>query len=282
MTRSVRVVALILSAMLVVSIAGCGGAKKQTALKPTIAPPVIAKAGVLRAGVDLSYPPFAGEDKGQKVGIDIDVAAALAERLGLTLEIVDVKPAAAGAALDRKQVDVALGGMSITDAVLAGVTPAGSYISDGVGYFSVVASGAALPDVTPASLGAMKVGCQKESAAFWKLESDYGQGFATGYDSLREAFDALKAGDVDVVVGDAIVGAYISRDYPDVRFVGQYGEATALGVVVAPDSAELETAVRTALDALSSEGVLDAIRTKWVGALPSLDTSTSAEPTTTP
>lgn len=282
MTRVNRAFALLLSAMLLVTVAGCSGGKKQSPLTPTIAPPAIAKAGVLRAGVDLSYPPFAGEDKGQKVGIDVDVASALAERLGLSLELVDVRSADVAAALTNKQIDVAVTAMPVTDAILAGVTPAGSYISDGVGCFAVVASGTVPPTVTPETLGSMKVGCQKESAAFWKLEFDYGEGFATAFDSLREAFDALKAGDVDVVVSDAVVGAYIARDYPDVRFVGQYGNATALGVVVAPDAADLEAAVRKALDALSSDGVLDTIRTKWVGDLPSLEGSSSVDSSGTP
>lgn len=282
MTRSKRALALILSAMLIFGIAGCGGKDEKTSLTPTVIPPVIAKEGVLRAGVDLSYPPFAGEEKGQKVGIDIDVAAALAERLGLSLEIVDLKPSDIPAALQNKQVDVALGAVSITDAVLAGVTPAGPYISDGAGYFSIVASGAVAPEITSASLAGMKVGCQKESAAFWSLQSDYGEGFATAYETVRAGFEALQAGEIDVLVADAVVGAYISRDFNDARFVGQYGQAAALAVVVAPDASELETAVRGALDALASEGVLDTIRTKWVGGLPVFDVSASTEASTTP
>ncbi len=282
MSCSKRVLALIVSAALVLSVAGCGGGEKQSSLKPTVAPPVISKAGVLRAGVDLSYPPFAGEEKGQKVGIDVDVAAALAERLGLTLELVDVKPADASAALQNKQIDVALGAVPITDAVLAGLAPAGSYLVDGAGFFAVVASGTPTPEVSAGSLGGRKVGCQKESAVYWKLESDYGDGFAMSFDSLREAFDALKAGEVDVVACDAAVGAYIARDYPDATFVGQYGDAAALGVSVAPDSTELETAVRQALDALSADGVLETIRTKWLGGLPALHVPASTEATGTP
>jgi polar amino acid transport system substrate-binding protein len=264
------------------AIAGCGGGEEPSVLEPKITPPLIASEGVLRAGVDLSYPPFAGKDNGQQVGIDIDVAAALAERLGLTLEIIDVKTTDIPAALKGKQIDVALAAMPITDAVLAGVTPAGSYITDGSAFFSAVASGTDVPEVSAANVGGMKVGCQKESATFWKLESDYGVGFAESFDSLRDAFDALEAGDIDVVAADAVVGAYISRDYAEVRFTGNYGSPTALGVTVAPDSADLEAAVREALDGLSSDGILETIRTKWVGGLMSLEASASAETSVAP
>ena len=120
------------------------------------------------------------------------------------------------------------------------------------------------------------------AATFWKLESDYGVGFAESFDSLRDAFDALEAGDIDVVAADAVVGAYISRDYAEVRFTGNYGSPTALGVTVAPDSADLEAAVREALDGLSSDGILETIRTKWVGGLMSLEASASAETSVAP
>jgi polar amino acid transport system substrate-binding protein len=264
------------------TIAGCGGGEEPSALEPKIAPPVIASEGVLRAGVDLSYPPFAGKDNGQQVGIDIDVAAALAERLGLTLEIVDVKIADIPAALKGKQIDIALAAMPITDAVLTGVTPAGSYITDGSAFFSVVASGTDAPEVSAVNVGSMKVGCQEASPTFWKLESDYGVGFAESFDSLRDAFEALEAGEIDVVAANAVVGSYIARDFTEVRFTGQYGEATALGVTVAPDSADLEAAVREALDGLSSDGILETIRTKWVGGLVSLDAAASSETSVTP
>lgn len=278
MIRPRHAVALVLSAVMLLAISGCGGGEEKPALEPTVAPPVIATEGVLKAGVDMSYPPFAGKENGSEVGIDIDVAAALAERLGLTLEVVDLKLADIPDALQKDQVDIALGAMPITDAVLAGLTPAGSYLVNGPAFFSVVASGAPVPEIAVANLGGMKVGCQKESASYWKLRSDFGEGFAVDFDSLRDALDALVAGEVDVVVADAAVAAYVARDYDDVTFTGVYGQPASYGVSVASEAVELETAVREALDALSSEGVLEAIRTKWLGALPSLLTSGTVEP----
>jgi len=282
MSLSRRIVALVMSALLIGGLAGCGGGNKKAELVPEIAPPLIATEGVLRAGVDLSYPPFAGEDEGEKAGIDIDVAAAIAERLGLTLEIIDVKTTDVPAALKAKQIDIALGAMAIPEAVLADVTVAGSYFTDGPALFSMVTSGTATPTVTPDSLGALRIGAQQGSAAYWKLESEYGEGFAVSSPTLREAFTALAAGQLDVIAADAAVGAYVARDFTGVTFVGQYGAAQPLGVLVMKDATDLETAIRKELDALASEGVLDAIRTKWVGTLPPLEAAPSADATPTP
>ncbi len=282
MSRSKRIVALLLSALLIGGLVGCGSGGKKSELVPKIAPPLIATEGVLRAGVDLSYPPFAGVDKGEKAGIDVDVAAALAERLGLKLELVDLKASAVPAALKAKQIDIALGAMPISDAVLADVTVAGSYLTDGPALFSMVASGTPTPTATPDGLGALLVGVQQGSDSFWIMESEYGEGFASPSATLRETFEALAAGEIDVVVADAVVGAYLARDFPGATFVVQYSSAEPLGVLVTKDATEFETAIRKELDALASEGVLDAIRTKWVGKLPVLDAIPSEEASATP
>jgi putative glutamine transport system substrate-binding protein len=91
------------------------------------------------------------------------------------------------------------------------------------------------------------------------------------YPSLQEAFIALDAGEVDLVVGDAAVAAYIARDYPQIKFVGQFGAAQPLGIAVKKDATDLETAIRQTVDALAADGTLDTIRSKWLGDLPVLE-----------
>lgn len=271
MTRARRLIALTLVLALAFAMAGCKKESEEPALDPKIAPPVIGTAGVLKVGVDLSYPPFAGTDEGQDAGIDVDVAAAIAEKLGLRVELVDIKPNEMAAALDEGTVDVMLGGISITDAVLADESTAGSYLIDGAAIFSVVPADSVATTLTVADLPGKRIAAQKESPAFWTLESDYGEGYATGYTTLREAFEALAAGEADIVIGDAAVGAYIARDFPDVAFSGQFGAAQPLGVIVKKDATELEAAVREVLDALAADGTLDTIRAKWLGDIPALD-----------
>lgn len=270
MTTARRLMAFALALALLVAVGGCKKKAEEPTLEPTVKPPVIGTAGTLKAGVDLDYPPFAGEDNGEKVGIDVDVAAAIAEQLGLKLELVDVKPASLASALNSGKIDIALGATAITDVALADVSSAGSYLVDGPGIFAQVAEGSEVTTVTPDQLPGKRVAAQQGSPAFWALESDFGDGFTKQYATLKEAFDALKAGEVDYVVGDAAVGAYISRDFAGVRFVGQYDDAAPLGVAVKKDATDLESKVREVLDALAAGGTLDTIRSKWLGDLPVL------------
>lgn len=265
-----------------IAISGCAKEAEKPTFEPTVTPPVIGEAGVLRAGVDLGYPPFAGKVDGVEVGLDVDIAAAIADRLGLKLELVDTRVDGAAAALEAGDVDIALGALPITDAVLANVAFAGSYLVDGPVLFSFDASASAeasvvAPAIDVTALSGLRIGVQQGSVAFWKLESEYGEGFATAFSSLADAFEALAAGEIDVVAGDAAVGAYLARDHPGVAYCGQYGSGSPLGVAIAKDATELEGVMREALDALSAEGVLDTIRAKWLGDLPKLSAASPNE-----
>lgn len=282
-----RVMAVASLAFVCAVLSGCGqAATPMSTLRPKLAPPTIRQAGTLRAAVDLSNPPLAGTDDGKQSGIDVDVASALAEKLGLKLELVDVKASGIATAIADHSADVALSAPYSSE-LLSRASIAGTYLTDGPALFVSRATSASLdPSATVRALKMAKVGAQQGSAAYWALLIDLGPDGVTPYPSLRSALDALRKGDVQYVGGDALVGAYIARDLPEVRFAQQLGSANPLGVAVATDNSSLSDAVRAALDELAADGVLDAIRSKWVGTLPRLTvpagTETSASVDTTP
>ncbi|MBU4557452.1 MAG: transporter substrate-binding domain-containing protein [Actinobacteria bacterium] len=285
------------------AMAACTPAAPETVMEPKIAPPAIATAGVLVAGVDFEVPPYAGKDDGRQAGLDIDVAAALAEQLGLSLETVQVAPSQAATALADGTADIVLS-MPIDEASVLGATIVGTYVSSGPAFFVASGDASGSPEasasaqtsdgtdpVVPAelltlgSLGSLRIGAQQGSASFWLLEYELGESAVEAYPTIRAAFDALAAGQIDVVASDALVGAYIARDFTGVRFAGQPTQAKLLGIGAAVDNTELAETVRVALDKLAADGVLDAIRAKWVGELPVLETlegSLSIDASTTP
>jgi len=258
--------------------AGCSQ-PKPVELQPTVAPPAVKEAGTLRAGIDVDYPPFGGTDNGQQAGIDLDVAAALAERLGLKLTVVKIQTSEAATELANGAVDVVLS-VPFSAEGLSNVTLAGSYASNAPGFF--ISTDDTAPVEATMTIATLpeppaKVGVQKGSEAYWKLTRELGEEAIEVYPSLREALDALSKGDVPVVAGDAMVGAYIAREYPTVHFAGQMENATLLGIAVLPDNTKLSDATREALDGLAADGVLDAIRSKWVGDLGKLKVAASDE-----
>jgi len=276
MRRTTIIISLAAVVLAAAFSAGCGAGGAGSKLTPKVEPPAIGKAGVLRAAIDLSYPPFGGSDKGTKAGLDIDVASALAEKLGLKLEIVDAKPEAGAALLRDKKADVMVAALPIDQAVALNVGFAGSYVNDGPAVFSLTET-----TMTVGTLAGRTVAVQKDSAAFWLLADVYGEDALTILPTLKDAMAAAASSQVDFVAGDGIVGAYLLRDFPKVRFNGQLAPAGPLGVAVAKDAPVLEKAVRTALDELAGQGVLETLRRKWMGDVPRL-TGASGESSVTP
>lgn len=281
--RTLMAVAL---AAAVALVAGCSGGIGAAKLTPRLSPPVIARPGVLRAAIDLSYPPFGGSVKGQHVGLDVDVAAAIADQLGLSLEIVDATPAD-GADLARNgKVDIVLGGLTVDQAVSLQLAYAGTYVTDSSAVF-----GSDVASLTLGDLSAKRIAVQNGSASYWSLLDQYGDGPLVVTPTLLEAMQDVAAHKADIVAGDALVAAYIGRQVPGLKYGGQLAAAYPIGVGVAADKAKLETEVRSVLDKLSSQGVLETLRRKWAGDLPrftvpasdaSADTSATPEATATP
>lgn len=265
-----RLAVIVISAIVLPTVlAGCKG-KPEPELTPEVKPPAIAEAGVLRVGVDLSTPPFGGVDGSMKAGIDVDVAAAVAERLGLRVEYVDVSPSDAATALADGVVDTVYS-VRLDTADLSRVTAAGSYLSDAPGIFVATEDTASIePSLTVDSLPDGRIGVQSGSESYWVLLGEVEGESVLPYDTLREALEALESGSASMVVGDALVGAYIGRDYPTVHLAGQLADAYPLAAVVAAENTELSDVIREALDELAADGVLDSVRRKWVGDLPPL------------
>jgi polar amino acid transport system substrate-binding protein len=284
MTR--RTLTAVALAAVLALIAGCASGIGAAKLTPRLSPPVITRPGVLRAAIDLSYPPFGGSVKGRHVGLDVDVAAAIADQLGLTLEIVDATPAD-GADLARNgKVDIVMGGLTVEQAVSLQLAYAGTYVTDSSAVF-----GSDVASLTLGDLSTKRIAVQNGSASYWSLLDQYGEDPLVVTPTLLEAMQAVTAHKADIAAGDALVAAYIVRQVPGLKYGGQLAAAYPIGVGVAADKAKLETDVRSVLDKLSSQGVLETLRRKWAGDLPrftvpasdvSTDASGTPEATSTP
>lgn len=281
MTRIIRRLSAL--ALLMVALLGVGCSKpSEPKVSPKVAPPAIATAGELAVGVDLDLPPFAGTDEGQQAGLDIDVARALAEQLGLTVKFVDVRPSEAATAIADGSIDVAMS-IPLGDTSLSTMSLAGAYAFDAPGFFISTGSTESVePSLTVTGPLPEPIGVQKSSAAYWFLASELDPTSLKTYDTLRAALEALVAGEIEVVAGDAFVGSYIARDLQGVHFAGQVQPATALSIAVSAENAALGDAVRSALDGLAADGILDALRRKWVGDLPELTGTQSTSESETP
>ena len=153
---------------------------------PQVQSPTIKEAGVLRVGVNTGRAPLAGMSGSKIVGIDVDVAAAIADSLGLRLSIVDTGSDPEGALKDGS-VDIVLGiDKSSTD---GSFWKSDSYLPTGIALFAM-SENAAVPTATTGA----KFAAQVSSTSAWAVMNEFGDTSLTSTSSPKEAFAALQLG----------------------------------------------------------------------------------------
>jgi len=229
----------------------------------TVTPPTISKPGVLRVGIDTSHAPFGGIIEGKIYGIDRDIAAALAEEMGLQLEVIDVKGKDINALLKDGTIDVVMGIQGETAGSFTEVK-VGPYLVDGPAIFSVgVSSGSSTFD--PEKLIGVKIVAQEGSLSAFIVTEEYGKENIVLFPLLSVAFDELASGTYSYAAADAIVGAYLAVKKENVRCIGLLGDTQGVYMGVTSEKFELANELTKSLRTLRDNGTLGIIISKWIG-----------------
>ena len=238
--------------------------------EPTVELPAsvqeIADTGKLRVGVKADVPNFGLQDAatGEYKGMEIDLAYALAERMGLTTEDVVFEPVTAktrGPLLDNGQLDVVIATFTIKPERLEQWNFSDPYYQDEVGLLVKKAGGIeSLADLDGKVIGvaqgatsrdAVQVEADKLGISLEFLE------FAT----YPEINAALESGRVDAFsVDKSILTGYLTDDsviLPEGFSPQDYGVASKLG------SDELRDFINDMLSEMTESGDMDELLTKW-------------------
>lgn len=255
-----------LCACALVATALAAGCAKQEAYtppepSPTLSKPTIGTEGTLRVGVNADNAPLAGqpESSSKTVGIDVDVAAAIADNLGLKLEVVNVGDDAENA-LKQGQVDIVMGVSSATS-VSTSFWKSDTYLPTSVAVFASSAS--ATPPTDDAST---TIGVQVSSTSAWAVTNAFDKATINTSQDLRSAFDSLSSGSVRYVAADAVVGSYIASNAGDeAHIVALLQQPTGYSVGVLDGNTQLKQAISGTLATLKGNGIISVIEKKWLG-----------------
>ncbi len=154
--------------------------------------------GKLTMSTNAAFPPYEmTTDSGEFEGIDVEIAAAIAEKLGLELDILDTDFDSALLAVNQGKSDMVMAGVSVTDDRLLVMDFSDTYAT-GI-QVVIVKEGS---DVTLDNLGEKMIGVQKGTTGWQYCTDDYGEEHVTAYDNGLTAVQALVSGKVDCVVID--------------------------------------------------------------------------------
>lgn len=273
MKRFVSIAASIALAMSLLLLSGCSLSTLKpegTGPAPELTPKTsaTAKAGVLKVGIDSSSAPFAGNDSsGKLVGIDVDIAAAIAEQLGCSVEFVNVASDEADTALAAGTVDIVMN-VGSKDFAPTSVTTVGPYLTDGPAFFATKATASSSASATGKVAkipDGSTIAAQKDSVSEYQVQSAYPALTLTSTSTLSEAFNSLEQGKVTYAAADAIVGAYIATGHDDIAFVSAIATTSGIYVGVPQKNTQLAADVDGAVKAIQQNGVLNLCLAKWIG-----------------
>ena len=230
--------------------------------------------GKLIMSTNATFPPYEMVADGDGVngsgyeGIDIEIAYALADKLGLELVIDDMDFDAALLAVQNNSADMMLAGLSYSEERDEVVDFSDPYAT-GV-QVVIVKEGS---DVTLDNLGDYMIGTQRGTTGYLYASDTpenggYGEDHVIGYDSGVTAVQELINGTIDAVIIDKQPAeAYVAAN-PDAGLTILPGNWVEEDYCLAVDEGNtaLLNALNTALNELKSDGTLDEIVAKYINA----------------
>ena len=281
-----KIIALVLSILMVVGLfAACGSDKKddnKTTPETTEAPApstpaestepsesaaqfTTVKPGKLTMATNAYFAPYEFYEGDKIVGIDAEIAAAVAEKLGLELVIEDMQFDSIITAVSEGKVDMGLAGMTVNEERLKQIDFTISYAS-GVQVI-IVKEGSSITSVDDlyAEGASYKVGVQLGTTGDIYASGDFGDK-VTQYLNGNEAVLALINGDVDcVIIDNEPAKAFVKANEGLAILETTYADEDYAACISKDNNALLE-AINNAIMELTADGTIDAIVAKYIPA----------------
>lgn len=218
--------------------------------------------GKLIMSTNAAFPPYEmTDDNGNVVGIDADIAAAIAEKLGLELQIEDMDFDSALLAVQQGKSDMVMAGVSVDPEREAVMDFSTSYAT-GV-QVVIVKEGS---DVTLDNLGEQLIGTQRGTTGEIYCTDDYGADHVAAYDNGISAVQALMNDQVDcVVIDQAPAPEFVAANPGLTTLETEYAnEDYAIGVN--KGNTALLDAINNALAELTADGTIQSILDSYISA----------------
>ena len=220
-------------------------------------------AGKLTMATNATFPPYEmTTDSGDIEGIDVDTAKAIAEKLGLELQIDDMDFDAALLSVQQGKADIAMAGITVTDERKAVMAFSDSYATGIQSIIVPEGSDIASPD----DLAGKKIGTQRGTTGYLYCTDDFGEDSVVAYDNGLTAVQALNNGQVDaVVIDNAPAKEYVAAN-PGLKVLETSYAEEDYAIGMNKDNTALVEAVNAALEELKADGTLQSIVDKYITA----------------
>ncbi|MDY3282821.1 transporter substrate-binding domain-containing protein [Dysosmobacter sp.] len=227
------------------------------------------EAGKLIMSTNAQFPPYEMvADNGSFEGIDVEVAQAIAEKLGLELVIDDMDFDAALLAAQQGKSDMVMAGVTVNEERLQVMEFSDSY-ANGV-QVVIVPENSDIASVDDLSNDKM-IGTQRGTTGYIYCSDTvenggYGEDHVTAYDDGATAVQALINGQVDAVVIDNAPAQEYVKANPGLKILDTEFTNEDYAIGMAKGNTALLEAINGALAELTADGTLQSIVDKYIPA----------------
>ena len=282
-----KLTALLLGTAMVLSLAACGGSASTASSEPASSEAASSEetseaasseaasesadaaelttvtAGKLTMSTNAAFPPYEmTADDGSFEGIDIEVAAAIADKLGLELQVDDMDFDAALLAAQNGKSDMVMAGVTVTDERQKVMDFSDTY-AEGI-QSVIVPEDSDIASVD--DLAGKTIGTQRGTTGYIYCTDYFGEDSVVAYDNGLTAVQALNNGQVDAVVIDNAPAKEFVAANTGLKILDTAYAQEDYAIGVAKGNTALLDAINGALKELQADGTLQSIVDKYIKA----------------
>ena len=218
--------------------------------------------GKLVMCTNAEFPPYEYHDNNTIVGIDADICSAIAEKMGLELEIEDIAFDSIIPEISSGKADIGAAGMTVTEDRKQNVDFSETYAK--ASQVIIVTEDSEVKGFD--DLKGKKVGVQTGTTGDIYVTGDLGDECVERYAKGMEAVQALSQTKIDAVVIDGEPAKKYISEVPGLKILDESYTDEEYAIAIRKGNTELLEAVNKAIGELKADGTLDAIVAKYINA----------------
>lgn len=243
------------------SASASGSASASTEMK-------LIKDGTLTIATSPDFPPFENIENGDLVGLDIEIGKAVAEKLGLEPEFVQLQfDNILTAVASGKQADVGISGFTVEPERQKTVDFSDSYYIDDLSIATMKDNADVTADNADEALNkeGVVIAVQSGTSGETYVQENYPNATCQPYGNSTDAFAAMQAGQANAVcTNKAVVERMLANAYTDAQVVKSIATGEEYAVAVNKDNTALTDAINKALKELQDDGTIDNLIAKYM------------------
>ena len=255
-----KLFAVLLAAMMLLAMVACGNDTSD----PTPTPDPTPDTKTLYMATEVPFAPYEYYDGDKLVGIDVDVANAIAEKLGMKLEVVDIAFDSIVSGVQAGKYDMGMAGMTVNEERLEKVNFSDSYAT-GI-QVVIVKEGGKVKSLDDMAADGVVIGTQSGTTGFLFASEDFGDEKVKGFAKTTDAVEALKNGQVDCVMLDNEPAKALVAANPDagLSILDTAYANEDYAIAINKQNTDLLNQINAALAELKADGTLQGIIDQYI------------------